>query len=454
MEIPASEFDDLRARVTGSVLARGDEGVAAAASGFNLAAEYDPAVVVVARSEEDAQEAVRFAARHGLHGHVQATGHGAGGRIDDGLFLVTSGLDELSIDPGMRVATIGAGVRWGAVIEAAAPYGLLPITGSSASVGAVGYTLGGGLGPLARSHGFSSDYARSFRVVTGDGDVVVADADHHPELFWALRGGKAGLGVVTSMDFALVDLAEIYGGSLMFDTADIEPVLRGWIAWTADAPADVTTSVAVVRFPPFEAVPPPFRGKTLLALRFAQPGSAGEHHARPLRELATPLADLLGDMPTSKIAMIHNDPSDPSPSWVKGMGLTAIDDEFATVLLRLIGADQQIPLIAVELRHIGGRTSIDVAGGSAVGGRDSSFMLGAVGAITPASSAETIAAFYGRLEDEVAPWRSRVTNINFAGHPSAAEFPGSWPTEIHERVQAARGVYDPEGRFSADPHAG
>ena len=454
MDIPASDVEALRSRITGDVLARGDDGIAAATTGFNLAATYDPDAVVVAASEEDVQAAVRFAAQHHLHVHIQSTGHGAEGALTSGLLLITTALDELSIDPGMRVATIGAGVKWGAVVEAASVYGLLPIVGSSPMVGAVGYTLGGGLGPLARSHGFSSDYVRSFRVVTADGQVVVADAEHHPELFWALRGGKAGFGVVTSMDFALVDLAEIYGGSLMIDTPDIERVLRGWIAWTTDAPADATTSIALVRFPQFETVPPPFRGKALLALRFAEPGHHGERHAAPLRALAEPLMDLLGDMPTSKIAMIHNDPTDPAPSWAMGLAFRQLDDGFATALLDVFGPDEPSLLVAVEVRHIGSRTELDVPEGSAVGGRDAQFVLNAIGAIHPGAAPDQIAEDFGRLEAALQPWRLPMTTINFAGHPAPADFPASWPPEMFARLQAARAQYDPAGTFSADPDAG
>ena len=454
MDIPASDFESLRSRVTGTVLARGDDGITAAATGANLAATYDPDAVVVAASEEDVQEAVRFAAQHHLHVHIQATGHGAEGALDGGLLLLTSRLDELSIDPGARVATIGAGVRWGAVVEAASAHGLLPIIGSSPTVGAVGYTLGGGLGPLARSHGFSSDYVRSFRVVTGEGDVVVADADHHPELFWALRGGKAGFGVVTSMDFGLVDLAEIYGGSLMIDTPDIEKVLRGWIAWTADAPADVTTSVSIVRFPPLDTVPPPFRGKTLMALRFADPGHHGERNAEPLRALATPLSDLLGDMPTSKIGLIHNDPTDPSPAWVMGLAFRPLDHDFVTALIGAVGPDEQSTLVAVELRHIGNRTAQDVPEGSAVGGRDAQFVLNSVGIIHPGASPEQISADFDRVKSAVGSWTLPVTTINFAGHPTPAQYPASWPADIFARLEAARAEYDPSGRFSAQPDAG
>ncbi len=108
--------------------------------------------------------------------------------------------------PSKRTAAIGAGTRWETVVAAASGYGLAPIAGSSTKVGAVGYLLGGGLGPLARSHGFSSDYLIELDVVTGEGELIEASAQHNPELFWALRGGKAGLGIVTEVRLRLVEL--------------------------------------------------------------------------------------------------------------------------------------------------------------------------------------------------------------------------------------------------------
>src|SRR5699024_8286885 len=121
-----------------------------------------------------------------------------------GVLVQTSRLDSVQIDPETRLATVGAGGTWGAVYEAASPHCLTPITGSSPGVGAVGLVLGGGIGPLSRPYGFASDYARQFQVVLHDGTAVTVTKDQEPELFWALRGGKGGFGVVTSMTVELV----------------------------------------------------------------------------------------------------------------------------------------------------------------------------------------------------------------------------------------------------------
>ncbi|MBB5633201.1 hypothetical protein BKA04_001424 [Cryobacterium mesophilum] len=454
---PSPDLSDLRAHVAGTVLNPDDAGFAEEVSGFNLAASFHPLVAVGVTSEADVVEAVRFAARHDLPIRVLATGHGPAAPVTDGMLIVTRRLDSLHVDPETHIATVGAGLKWEAVQAAAAPFGLTAITGSSPDVGAIGLTLGGGIGPLARSHGYTSDYARSFRIVTRDGEAMTASATENPDLFWALRGGKGGLGVVTGMSIELVDLPLIYGGAVIFDTPHIETVLRGWIDWTTSAPDDVTTSIAIIRFPPAEFVPEPLRGRHAIALRFAYPGSAedGERLVAPLRSLAPAIMDMIGELPTSKMGLIHNDPTDPLPAWDIGALLTGVDQELATVVLGQLGAGVQTPLMITELRHLGGRTAVDVPEGSAAGGRSGRFSLYSIGVPDPALFATVLPAAGGALSDALAPWVAPQTMVNFAGaFSSRAHFESAWPPEIFSRLETVRKAYDPAGLFTYGPAAG
>jgi hypothetical protein len=450
-------LENLRALVTGPVLSPSDGGFAEEVSAFNRAVVHTPDVAVGVTSEADVVEAVRFAAVNGLPVRMQATGHGAESAITDGLLITTRRLDALSIDAAARIARIGAGVPWSAVLTAAEPLGLTAITGASGTVGAVGYTLGGGVGPLSRSHGFSSDYARGFTLVTADGSVVTANAEENSDLFWALRGGKGGFGVVTEMLFELVPLAEFYAGSVFFDTPHIEAVLRSWIDWSATADDQVTTSVAILRLPDFDAIPEPLRGRTVLNLRFAYPGAAaeGERLAAPLRGLAPAMIDTIGVLPTSKVGLIHNDPTEPAPGWVTGGLLSAVDQDFAGELLATVGPEQQVPLIVVEVRHLGARTAIDVPEGSAVGGREAGYTLTVVGVPNPSLFAEVLPAVAAQLTTAIAPWISPQTTINFAGDGSDAErYRRAWAPEVHERLDTIRHSWDPAGLFAYGPAAG
>lgn len=444
----------LRDRVTGRVLARGDlpDGgptAAEAVAAHSTLVAHDPDVAVLAETEADVVEAVRFAAHHGLPVRSHATGHGESSPITDGLVLGTSDLAGVEVDPATRIARIGAGTRWSAVVDAAAEHGLAPVTGSSTSVGVVGYTLGGGYGPLTRSHGLTSDRVRGFRVVLADGSVVEAGPDTEPDLFWALRGGKGGLGVVTRLDLELVPLRTLHAGSLTFDAPHVEEVLRGWAAWTATAPDDVTTSVALLALPDLPFVPEHLRGRTVLALRFAYPGDAaeGERLAAPLRALAPALADTVGELPVTAVATIHADPEDAGPSWVYGAGLREVDGELLDRFLAELGPGSGSPFVAAELRHVGGAGARDVDGGSAAGGRTAGFLLSLVGVNPP--RLPDMAAAAASFAQWSQPWAATETNINFLPGPWTDEtLARAWSPETAGRLASVRSAYDPTSLFA------
>jgi FAD/FMN-containing dehydrogenase len=173
----------LAAAVTGPVLVAGDPGFAEEITGYNLAAAPAPAVVVGATDADDVAEAVRWAVANDRKVAVQATGHGLYTDLGDTVLVSTRRMDAVTVDPATRTARVGAGARWRAVIDAAAPFGLAPLCGSSSTVGVVGFTTGGGLGPLSRRYGFAADRVRRFRIVTAGGQVREAGPEWNADVF-------------------------------------------------------------------------------------------------------------------------------------------------------------------------------------------------------------------------------------------------------------------------------
>jgi len=447
-------IERLRAEVAGPVLAPEDAEFAAELAGFNTAVVHSPDVVVGITSEADAGAVVRAAAETGTPVRVLATGHGSATAITGGIVVTTSRLTGVSVDADEQVAHINAGAVWAEVVTAAAEHGLAPVTGASDVVGCIGYTLGGGLGPLARTYGFSSDWARGFRVVTGSGEVVTATATEHPDLFWALRGGKGGFGIVTSMDFALVELTTLYGGSVFFEAEHIAPVLTAWTDWTSKLPETANSSVVILRLPPLEFIPEPLRGKTVLNVRFAYVGDAaeGKRLFQPIRDAGTTLIDAVGEMPAADIALIHNDPKDPTAVFDRGVMLAELNADFIEAFLEAAGPDQQLPLVAVELRHLGGATQRDVPEGSAVGGRGGAGTLVMIGVPDPSLFEQVLPATIDGVLTRLAPWISPEMTVNFAG---AFTLPGSyqasWPADTFTRLAEVRATYDPEKVFPYGP---
>lgn len=450
MTVSTTDLQTLANRLTGPFLTPGNPEFADEIAPYNLYTIDNPEIVVGAANVSDVVEAVRFAAQHGMPVSVLATGHGNDAQVTDGLMITTKRLDQVSVDPETGIATIGAGVRWKAVVAAADPYGLAPVTGSSPEVGAIGFLLGGGLGPLARSHGYGSDYLVSAKVVTGRGELIEASSESNPELLWALRGGKRGLGIVVEARVQLVPLPSLYAGSVFFDTPHIETMLRTWVDWTKTADPSVTTSIALVHFPPTPFIPEVFRGRSLLQLRFAYPGSMedGERLAAPLFAAAPVYLGRIGPLKRTEMGTIHNDPTDPVAAAISGAMLDEIDQAFVDLLLEKFGPGSGSPLMVAEIRHIGEATKQDVPGSSAAGGRSSTYVLGLVGA-TPPLLHTAIPSAISELLSAVSPWTSLEGNINFTGEiHSPGHYAKLWSPETFNRLQDVRNRYDPQGLFA------
>ncbi len=359
----------------GTVLLRpGGAGYADECAGFQLGFAQGPAVVFAAASTQDVVTAVRYAAARNLPLGVQATGHGLPGDAEGGVLVTTRRMDRVSIDPEARTARVQAGVRWGQVVAAAAPYGLAPLNGSAPGVGAVSYTLGGGLGILAREFGYAADHVRWLEAVTPDGTLRRVTPASQPDLYWGLLGAGQNLAVVTEMEIGLVPVRRLYGGSLAFDGAAVDPaaVLRAYEAWTRTVPDGLTSSFAAVPYPDLPALPPRLRGRYVLSVRVAWTGADGDRLTAPLRGIAPVLSDSLRTMPYTDSHTIHSDPDFPHAYYGDSAVLEALDVDRAGKLLSLVGPGAAAPCV-LQLNHLGGALSRPAP--NAVPHREGRFLL-------------------------------------------------------------------------------
>lgn len=443
------DLDELARTVVGPVLRAGDPGLADEVAPFNVAHSPSPAVVVGATSAADVAAAVSWAVAAGRTVAVQATGHGLLGTLDDAVLVTTSRMSDVVIDPVARTARVGAGVRWRQVIDAAAPHGLAPLSGSSSDVGVVGYTLGGGLGVMARKHGFAADHVRRAELVTADGRIRTVDAESDPELFWALRGGKGNVGIVTELEFDLMPVAGLHGGCVFYPGAAARELLHAYREWTPGLPEETTTSIAILRMPPDPAVPGPLRGQTVVHLRFAHLGPAekGEALIAPMRAVAPALMDTVADMPYTAVDSIHMDPTDPMPSFDRGMTLRELPAEAVDALLEVAGPDVEVPLVMVELRHLGGALSRPAAVPNAVAGRDAAYSAWVLGPMVP-PLVDVVPAVTAGVIARLAPWAARGSLLNFLGAAGPQEVGTLWGDGDLERLRALRRRLDPAGVFA------
>jgi FAD/FMN-containing dehydrogenase len=438
-------------RVRGPVLRPVDENFAGELAGFNLAVQHRPAMVVGAMDAADVAATVTWAAAHGLPVAVQATGHGQTHPIDGGVLITTRRLADVSIDVAARTARVGAGVIWRQVIEAAAEHGLAPLNGSSSGVGVVGYTVGGGMGLLARRYGFAADHVRSLEVVTADGRIRTVDAEHDPDLFWALRGaGRQGFGVVTAIEFDLVEVRTLYGGGIFYAGSAAAGVLHAFRAWAPTLPEESTASVALLRLPDLPGLPEPLRGKFVVHLRYAHLGGAteGAQLLAPMRAAGPSLMDTVSEMPYRAVDSIHADPTDPMPAHDAGALLKDLPPEAVDALLAVAGPDVDVPLAMVEVRVLGGALRRQAEVPNAVSGRSGAFSVYALGPMVPGLE-QVVPAVVASVVDALEPFRADELLTNLSGHTGTEGALPERRTADRERLAQIKRSYDPTGMFGA-----
>ncbi|MGY1836214.1 FAD-binding oxidoreductase [Blastococcus sp. SYSU DS0510] len=443
-------FDTLRSLLTGSVHTPEEPEYDALVSPWNLAVPMRPAAVVAVRTADDVAAAVRFAGAHGMTAGVQATGHGAERSLAGHLLVLTRGLDEVTVHPE-GWARIGSGVKWSQLVPLAAFHGLAGVNGSTTDVSIVGYTTGGGVGPLARTYGINADRVRAFEVVTGDGVFRRVTPTEHPDLYFALRGGKGAAGIVTAMEFDLVHMPEFYGGAIYFHSADAARVIDRWRGWADDLPELGTTSFAIFQLPPLPEVPPPLAGRMTLAIRFLWTGepSEGARLLDQLRDVAPVVLDDARLRPYTEIDAVHADPVDPMPVVDPAILLNAFPAEAADRLLAVAGHGSESPQVIVEVRHLGGAYAREGAHPSAFSHRAARFSVLTVGMAMDEEMAAAALAHAEQVFSALADWDTGGVWPNFGIPHDAVSARRSYDEATLSRLREVVDTYDPQGVLQA-----
>jgi FAD/FMN-containing dehydrogenase len=291
----------LRQEVRGEIVTPDDKGYDEARKVYNAMIDRRPAVIVRARGTEDVVAAVNFARESDLPVAVRGGGHSVPGfgTGDDAVVIDLLEMRAVEVDPERRTARAQGGTTWGGFNEATHEHGLATTGGIISTTGIGGLTLGGGIGYLSRGLGLSCDNLVGAEVVTADGRVLKASERENEDLFWALRGGGGNFGVVTSFEYGLHPVKEIYGGPMLFELSDAETVLRFYRDFIEDAPEELGGFPAWQIAPPLPFIPEDRHGEPFLIFVacWAGPVDEGEAALAPLREVAPVVAEHVGPMP-------------------------------------------------------------------------------------------------------------------------------------------------------------
>lgn len=415
---------------------------------WNLRNDPKPAIVAEATGPRDVQTAVRTTREHGLPLAVQATGHGSLTPADGALLLKTARMAAVEVDAERRTARAATGALWSDVLAAAAPHGLAPVSGSP-FVGVTGYTLGGGVGWLSREYGFAADNLLRAELVTADGETVVADAEQHPDLFWAIRGGSGNFGVATSLEFRLYPVGEVYAGISMYPLPAAPDTLALYREWALEEPDEINTALTLMQLPDGPPVPEPMRGQRLFAIRvFSTLGAEEtEERIKPLLAAAgPPMMPGLAMMNFTQASDVIAGP--PPPPLVARQHIDLFEempDGLLDVLNDAINPGATSPLNAIEIRHWGGAMSRPGPGAGPVGHRDAPFSVISTAMYPPSADRERIESYVDGLVTRTAPFATGGTFLNFLGNPARTET--AYTAENYTRLREAKATWDPGNFF-------
>ncbi|GGK90949.1 FAD-linked oxidase [Sphaerisporangium melleum] len=427
---------------------------------FNLVAPARPAAAVTVRTVEDIRAALRLATVERMPVRVHTTGHAsATARPMDGALLIRTRMaGAVEIDPVRRLARVPAGTSWGEVVAASSAHGLIPPHGSSPDVGVVGYLLRGGMSFYSRRAGLAVNSVRAVELVTADGEWRRVDAATDPELFWALRGGGGGFGVVTAVEVELFPVARVVTGAAFWPAEHAPALLRAWRRWTEDAPWEAATSARVMNLPPLPDVPPVLAagpmlcvdGVVLAADEDAVPAALAqaEDLLGPLRAVAEPVMDTFELTTPAMVLQAHMDPSDPVPIVGDHMLLGEIGDDGVAELLRVIGPGSGSPLVVAGLRQLGGAYAVADPAGGVLSHFDARFAYSGAGVPEGGLTREAILAHCATVREALAPFDTGRTAPTFVERFDQPQ--GHLTADQVVAVDRVRARVDPAGLFRQD----
>jgi FAD binding domain/Berberine and berberine like len=439
-------ISELRAALSGRVIAPDDTGYDEARTVFYGGIDRRPAVIVRAANATDVSRVVSLAREIGLELAVRSGGHSLAGHSvsEGGIVLDLSDMRALHINAERRTAWAETGLTASDYTNAAGVHGLATGFGDTGSVGIGGITLGGGVGYLVRKHGLTIDDLLAADIVTADGQLLRVDAQTHPDLFWAIRGGGGNFGVATRFQFRLHEVDTIVGGMLLLPATP--DVIAGFVAEAEAAPDELSTIANIMPAPPLPFVPAEHHGRLVVMALMAYAGAveAGQRAIAPFRALATPVADIVRPMPYPEIYP-PEDPSYHPTAVARTMFVDAIDRGVAeTIVDHLETSDASMRV--TQLRVLGGAMARVPAEATAFAHRASRIMV-------------NVAAFYEGPEDRAvreawvsdfaAALRQEDTGVyvGFLGDEGEARIREAYPGATWNRLRAIKRRYDPTNLF-------
>jgi len=450
--VPSEALDDLRAGLRGALCLPGEPGYEEARTLWNAMIDRRPAVVVRAQGAADVIRAVGFARTHGLRLAVKGGGHNIAGNavVENGLMLDLSPMKSVRVDPAARAARVEPGALLSDFDHEAQAFGLATPLGINSTTGVAGFTLGGGFGWLSRKHGLTVDNLLAVDIVTADGRLLHAGESENADLFWAVRGGGANFGVVTSFEFRLHPVGpQVISGLIVHPIENARALLEGYRRFAATAPDEVTVWTVLRKAPPLPFLPAEVHGTDILvfaACAIGDPREA-ERALAPLRALGTPIADVIGPHPFAGWQQAFDPLLTPGArNYWKSHSFHQLEDGFIDLLL---DAARRLPTPECEifLAHLGGAINRRPADATAYPHRDVEFIMNIHTRWRDAAMDDLCIGRTREIFDAAAAYATGGVYVNFMPEDEAGRVRAGAYGDNYARLAKLKRSYDPENLF-------
>jgi len=403
-----------------------------------------PAVIIKVANANEVTQVISLAKETGLELAIRSGGHSVYGVTEGGIVLDLSHMKDLQIEPNQKTAWAETGLTAAEYTNAVSEHGLATGFGDTGSVGLGGITLGGGVGFLVRKHGLTIDSLLAAEIVTADGKILQVDETHHPDLFWAIRGGGGNFGVATRFKFQLHDVGQVYGGMLFLPaTAD---TIASYMSEADSASEELSTIANVMTAPPMPFLAEAIHGKPIIMAMMVYAGDVakGEQAMAPFRELATSYADML--RPMSYTEMYPPEEGEYHPvAAARTMFLDYVDKSVAETILKHLQASTGMMAVA-QLRVLGGATARVPEDATAYAHRNSKIMANLAALYEKPEDKPTHEAWATEFEKSIQQ-SDKGAYVNFINSVGEDELRAAYPGSTLEKLRQVKAKYDPTNLF-------
>jgi FAD/FMN-containing dehydrogenase len=440
-----SHFQDLAARLTGQLVLPEYASYEPVRQIWNGRVRTRPAAIARCANAQDVIHTVRWARSRGLALSVRGGGHDYAGRAlcEGGVVIDCSPMRAMTIDPAARTARIASGATAGDLIDAAQRSALATPTGTIATVGLGGLTLGGGYGLLQGKYGLVADNLLAAEVVTADGDLVTASATEHPDLFWGLRGGGGNFGVVVSFEYRLHSLPQVLAGQLLYPLEQARAVLRAYSEFIQMVPDDVTIQFGFIQLP--DGLPVVYLWPV-----YCGPPAEGERVLAPLRTFGKPLDDQIKPISYATLITTVNAYVPVGRNYfIQTQSLDGLPAEAMEALLAAAQAFSS-PFSSISVHHFHGAASRVPASATAFAPRQDHLMVEILAGWEPPSpEAEHLHMRWARdTSRALAPYALPGGYINLLDVGEQERVPLTFGSN-YEHLRELKRTYDPDDVFDS-----